>query len=127
MSRKNVLPYKIATAQSLATSFTTAPTVITYTDNISYQINITTSNSTGTFAVETSDDYQKDPTTNALINAGRWVPLTLSGVPTVAAANDTIDIALNQVPYGAIRLSYTSAVAGTGVCDIYFLSKQVGG
>lgn len=127
MARKNVLPYKLATLQSLSSNFTTPPTNITYTDNISYQINVTTTNSTGTFAVEVSDDYQRDATTNALINPGHWVALSLSGTPTVAGANDTIDIALQQVPYGAIRLSYSSIVAGTGTCDIYFLSKQIGG
>lgn len=128
MARKDVLtPYRIATAQSLATSFTTSPTTVTYTDNCGYQINVTTSNSTGTFFVQGSLDYAVDPTTNVVKNAGSWTDLVLSGTPTVAAANDTILLDLNQLPYNAIRLRYASTVAGTGTADIYIMTKQVGG
>jgi hypothetical protein len=119
MSRKQVLlPVTIASAQSLAADFTTTPTVISYQDNIAYQINVTTADSAGTFAVQASMDYEAGVNGSGPPVAGNWTTLTLSGTPTVAAANDTIMISLNQVPYKALRLAYTSSVAGTGVCNI---------
>ncbi len=128
MSRKNVLkPYLVAASQSLSTSFTTNPTLILFADNIAYQVNVTTTNSTGSFAVQVSQDYQIDETTNTVINTGTWDTLTLSGSPTVSGANDVIVINLNQLPFYAIRLAYTSSVAGTGTCNIYVSHKQIGG
>jgi len=124
--RKLVLaPQKIATSQSLAANFTSVPTVIDFQDNVAYQINVTTSNSVGTFAVQASLDYQP---ANGFVPAvaGTWIPLTLGGgVPTIAAADNQIMIYLNQLPYRALRLSYTSSVAGTGTADIYIMSKMV--
>lgn len=126
MSRKLVLApdVPIAIGQSLATSFTSVPTMIDFQDNIGYQINITTTNSTGTFTVQASLDYLK---ANGLENGrvGNWVTLPLSGSPTAGAANDSISISLNQLPFRAVRLVYTAAVAGTGVADIYIMSKEI--
>lgn len=129
MARKNVLkPYNIAPAQSLATGFTTKPTTITYMDNVAYQIDVSTTNSTGTFAVEVSSDYQADETTGTVTNPGNWAALTLGGgTPTVAAANDTIVISLNQLPFNGIRLTYTPTIAGTGTCSIFIQMRQIGG
>ncbi len=130
MARKNVLPYQLLTNQSLAVPFTTIPTVVTFTDNIGYQIDITTSNSTGTFEVEISNNYAVNNVTNTVENPGTWEPLTLGGPtanPIVSAANDIISISLNQLPFGAIRLRYIPSVAGTGTCSVWFLSKQIGG
>lgn len=124
-STKNVLkPVKIASAQSLAASFNSTPTMIDFLDNVAYQINITTTDSTGTFAVQASLDYQPG-SANLPAITGNWVALTLSGSPSVAAANDNIAIALTQLPYRALRLSYTAGTAGTGVCDIYVSAKVI--
>jgi len=126
--RKNVLaPEVIALAQSLASSFTSTPTMIPFLDNCAYQINVTTSDSTGTFAVEGSVDYVQ---ATAMIpgNTGNWIPLTLGGAtanPVANAANDNIIINLNQVPFNALRIRYTSTVAGTGTATIYFMSKMI--
>lgn len=126
LSRKNTLKFTVLSAQSLAASFNSAATFIRNTDNVSYQINVTTSNSTGTFSVQVSDDYAVGPDGD-ITNAGTWVTLTLSGTPTVAAANDTIGISLNQLPYDAIRLVYTAGTAGTGTCSAIITTKQLGG
>lgn len=121
MSRKLVLaPVQLESAKSLASSFTTDATIISYQDNVAYQINVDTSDSEGTFAIEASLDYDER------LNTGTWTELTLSGVPTVAAADDSILISMNQVPYKALRMTYTSTVAGTGVCDILIMAKTVG-
>lgn len=125
--RKNVLPPVLVSSHSLAATFSTSPTVITFLDNCAYQINVTTSNSTGTFMVEGSLDYVQ-ATANVTGVTGHWIPLTLGGTtaaPVAAAANDQIIINLNQVPFNALRMSYTSTIAGTGTADIYFMSKMV--
>lgn len=124
MSRKNTNVFELLVAHSLSASFNSAATVILNTDNVSYQINVTTSNSTGTFAVQVSNDFAVTEG-GTISNAGTWDDLSLSGVPTVAAANDTIGISLNQLPFKAIRLAYTAGTAGTGVCNAYLVSKQI--
>lgn len=124
--RKNVLGSNkpLAINQSLTASFTTVPTMIDFLDNVGYQINVATTNSTGSFAVQVSLDYQSGlALENA--NAGNWTNLPLSGTPTVVAANDIISINLNQVPFKAIRLAYTAGTPGTGTANIYIMSKEV--
>lgn len=123
MQKNVLLPVKLLAQQSMAANFTSPATVIKYTDNVCYQINATTTNSIGTFAVQTSLDYvpANDPAGPAV--AGNWTTLALSGTPTINAASDTISINLNQVPASAIRLVYTSTTAGTGTCDIYITAK----
>lgn len=128
MARKNVLtPQEISINQTMAASFTSPATMVPYMDNVAYQINITTTNSIGTFQVQASLDYNRDPTTGVVTNPGNWIPLTLSGTPVAAGANDQILISLNQVPFNAMRVAYTSTTAGTGTCNIYIICKQVGG
>lgn len=129
MSRKNTLVTTLATNQSLSSSFNTAPTVVRYMDNCSYQINVTTTNSVGTFAVQVSNDYYvNEGNDSVVVNPGNWTSLTLAGgVPFVAAANDTIVINLNQLPFYAVRLAYTATTAGTGTCSIFITDKQIGG
>lgn len=128
MARKLILREEISAAQSLAANFTSVPTMIPYMDNCSYQINITTTNSTGTFAVQASDDYIQQ-TQDVKGNPGNWVTLPLGGAtaaPVAAAANDTILIDLNELPFNAVRLVYTSTIAGTGTADIWLFNKSLG-
>lgn len=128
MARKNVVLHKVATAQSMATSFVSIPTIIRYLDNCAYQINMTGNSSTGTFTVEGSLDYAvNEANDDAPVRAGNWVTLTLSGNPVAGGSADQILIDLNQLPFNAIRLRYTSTVAGTGSCDIYLMARQIGG
>lgn len=129
MSRKNTLITPLVTNQSLSASFNTAPTVVRNLDNCSYQINVTTTDSSGTFVVQVSNDYYVNEANDSVVQtAGNWTAITLAGgTPFVSAANDTIVINLNQLPFYAMRLSYTSTVAGTGTCSIYIASKQIGG
>lgn len=127
MSAKNTLVTTLVTGQSLSASFNSAPTVVRYLDNCSYQINISTTDSVGTFAVQVSNDFYVQETTGDVANAGNWITLTLAGgAPTVAAANDFITINLNQLPFYAVRLAYTATTAGTGTCSIYITDKRLG-
>jgi len=127
MARKNSLDVEIASNQSLSASFNSSPTIVQNVDNISYQINVTTSNSTGTFALQGSNDYSS-VNVSGTANAGTWVNLPLGGgTPTVNATNDQIVIDINQFPMYAIRLAYTAGTAGTGTCNIFINARQIGG
>src|SRR5579859_4092858 len=128
MARKDVVVTQIgpngagpnATPFSLFTSFTTPPTIVKFLDNCSYQINVMTTDSMGTFEVQVSNDYYVSEPSNVVMNPGNWIALTLAGgTPTVAAANDYIVINLNQLPFYAVRLAYLSSVAGTGTATVY--------
>jgi len=127
MARKDVNFYKVVSNQSMASNYVTPATVINWADNCAYQINITTTDSTGSFTVEVSLDYKQREPSNNIENPGNWSTLTLSGTPVAAAANDTIEISLNQLPFAAMRLRYTSSTAGTGTMSIYVATKQLGG
>lgn len=127
MSRKNTLEFPIVTAGSIASSFVTPATTVTTLDNCSVQINVHTTDSTGSFTVETSNDYNDNLVTNTITAAGTWATLPIGGTPVAAAANDSIFIDINQIPFKAIRVRYTSTVAGTGTCDIKLVCRQIGG
>lgn len=128
MARKNSFISKLLTAQSLAGSFTSPVTVVRGHDNISYQIDITTSNSTGSFALQGSNDYQPPGPIDGQANPGTWTTLPLSGgTPTAGGSNDTILIDINQYPFNAVRLQYTPTVAGTGTASIWIMCRQIGG
>jgi len=130
MARKDVVRYNLneGVPQSLSATFTSPITTIKFSDNVSYQINVTTSDSTGTFEVQASDDYSPIGPSQPVPNPGNWVTLPLGGgTPTVAGANDLILINLNQLPFTAVRLVYTSTIAGTGTADMWVLAKQIGG
>lgn len=98
--------------------------MIDYMDNCSYQINVTTSDAVGTFSVQASLDYWPG-NADIVARTGNWVTLTLSEVPTLASASDTIMINLNQLPFRAIRLVYTRT-SGTGTAEIFVMNKNVG-
>jgi hypothetical protein len=131
--RKNQIQFELIATQSLAASFVSAPTVINFLDNFSYQLNVTTTDSTGVFGVQASNDYKLLLPTASVQDAGTWVdlplgPLTVSTIePTVSAANDQILFDLRQLPYSAVRINYTSTIAGTGTVNIYISVKEIGG
>jgi hypothetical protein len=125
VSRKDTIRFPLFLGQSLAADFFSPVTLIQWMDNFGYQINVTTVDSAGTFAVQVSNDYQLGEG-GVVQNPGNWTPLTLSvGTPTVAAGNENIVISLTQLPYGAIRLMYTATTAGTGTADCYIIVKQL--
>jgi hypothetical protein len=68
---------------SMAANITSKVTGVQYLDNVALQLNITTSDAVGTFEVQVSIDYAQDSQGN-VSNAGNWIGLNLSSVPTVA-------------------------------------------
>lgn len=127
MSRKNANRYHLLTNQSLASSFQSEPTMIAYMDNISYQIDVVTSDSIGEFKIQASNNFQNQ---QAVQNPepGTWVDLPLGGPtsnPVVNAANDVIIINLNQLPFNAVRIVYTASTPGTGTCSVTVMEKML--
>ena len=112
MSKRTFGPVALNTATSLSSAFTTPVTTATFQDNISYQITITSSDSTGTFNLQASNDGL------TWINTGNTI--------LAQAANDTGLIQINQWPNNFMRLSYTPTIAGTGTCSIVIFGKTVG-
>lgn len=112
MQKNVLLPHRLEEAKSLATAFTSTITDIPYLDNLGVQINVTTTNSTGTFTIETSIDKVS------------WVTLPV-GTISVAAATDQFFVNMNNLPFQSIRVKYVPTIAGTGVCDIYVMGKEV--
>ena len=106
-------PTNISPSISLASSFNTISTSIKYLDNLAYQINITTTDSQGSFQLQCSSDN---------VN---WA--SIGTAASVAHANDTAVIWVNQEYCSHyVRLAYTSSVAGTGTCQIILTAKDMG-
>lgn len=130
MARKNSLVYTLPT-EALAGSFTSPVTGIEYLDNCSYQIDCATSDAVGSFAIQASNDYDPGGPISGEGNPGTWVTLDLGSstgtfVPFVNAADTNILINLNQVPFAATRLVYTSTTPGTGTVVITISNKSIG-
>ena len=121
MSRKAVKTKRLLAAQSLAADFQTEWINISLGDNVGflYATSDVTDNQ-GTFAIEVR---MKDD--NGLTSDE--AELSLSAVPTLADADATDFINLNQVPANQVRLTFTAA-GGTpdGTADIWIHTKSMG-
>ena len=123
MPRKNVLlPY--TQTSSMSASVTTTPTHIAWLDNIAVQIDVTTSDAVGTFALQGSVDYNKGDA-NTPAATGNWIAITLSPViPAAASADAHTLINLQQLAYPWIRLVYTRS-SGTGILAVTIAGKEI--
>lgn len=119
--KKNSLysPTPIVKNGDLSASLTSPVTAVQFLDNIMLQI-VATGSPTGTFAVQTSLDF--DPNTPTVTPT--WTSLQLSGTPALTGSGDTILITLNQLPGPYIRTVYTRS-AGTGSCNINISAKEI--
>lgn len=122
MSRKSQLvKFKTITNGDMSSSITGAVTNIEWQDNIGIQLNFTGAPS-GTFQVQISADYEK--INNTVTNAGNWISLVLSPVPTAAGAADNIYVDITQISAPWIRVVYTRT-SGTGILNAFIVGKQV--
>lgn len=109
---------------SMATSITSAITIIQRLPGISYDM-VWTGSPTGTFAVQVSNTVTLDAAGNVL-NAGNWntLPTTsFSGtypVPSGSAGNGFLDVVGTEAY--AVRLVYTAS-GGTGSLTVYACAK----
>lgn len=137
MARKNIILHSLfetlsnpSGEQSLSASFISPVTSVQYQDNVSYQIISDGGGSEGTFTIQGSNNYRYNNVTDVQTVAGDWVDLPLGGtttVPTLSGSADDIIIDMHQIPFAALRVVYTSTVAGTGKCKIFIIAKQLGG
>lgn len=123
MPRKNVLfPY--TQSASMGASVTTTPTHIAFLDSIAVQIDVTTTDAVGTFALQGSCDYVKGDAENAAVT-GNWINITLSPViPDAASADAHTLINMQQVAFPWIRLVYTRT-SGTGTLAVTITGKEI--
>lgn len=123
MARKNIARVKITTGQSLASSFQSPSSDVQYLDNVGVIIQTSgVSAGTGTFGIQVRDKIGDNPSSYS-----NWADLTLSGIPTMAGADQTIAIGLTQLPWSEFRVVYIASGGANGTVDIWHSIKQVGG
>lgn len=121
-SKNVLLPFAVVAAGDMSASITSPPTNVQYLDNIIYTF-VWTGSPTGTFAFQVSEDYQPG-TGGTVINAGTWIPLTLSATIAATGGADNALIDLNQLPGSWVRFVYTRS-SGTGTLAAYISGKAV--
>lgn len=122
--KSNLKRFNSIVAGSMSTSLTSPVTNIEFLDNIGVQFNFTDS-PVGNFQVQVSMDYDQDINQN-VINAGNWVPVTLSNGTVNAATSlgSPVYIDLNQLSAPWIRLVYVRT-SGTGTLNAFVCGKMV--
>lgn len=113
MSRKNSLKQfrSIVDGDMSQGQLVSAVTNIQWADNIGIQLNFT--GGTGDFEVQVSADYNQDFMGN-VINAGHWVPLSLSPSPAASGSADQIYIDITQTSSPFIRVVFNNTFIGSG-------------
>ena len=119
-SRPVFTPFQVITNDSMASSVTSAVTIVKMLSQISYDISWT-GTPTGAFSVQVSNTYSQNAD-GSVQNPGNWTTLTLSTTPsaTGSAGNGFIDIYATGAY--ALRLVYTAA-GGSGVLNAVISAK----
>ena len=120
-SRPLLKPFKVVTDGDMSASITSAPTIITNTTMISYDISWAGTAPVGTISVEVSNTYSENGQ-GEVANAGTWTPLTLSVTPSVSGNTGSGFISLTDLSAYAIRLVYTRG-SGTGLLQVTLVGK----
>lgn len=109
----------VISGQAMATSFISPIMSVQFLDNLMIQI-VSTGTPTGSFAIQGSNDYNKDVSPLTV----NWINLPLSGTPTLSGSPDSIDIQMTQLASPFIRVVYT-ATSGAGSCSIWLAGKEI--
>lgn len=121
MAARNVAKKRLATAQSLAASFTTAATNIENLDSICWKIATSgVTDNTGTFSFQTRVKLDES-------NYSTWIDEEFDPAPTLASANTTFSCFATRVEGTEARLKFTAA-GGTpnGTAEIVVIASRVG-
>ena len=124
MGRKNVVrSYKMFDAVTISTDQSSTATNVLNLDNASIQV-IWSGGGTpvGTITVEATNI---DPDLPSFDSTTDYVTLTLSGTIAVSGNSGNHSIILEEMPFYAIRLIYTST-SGTATMSAYLSSKTIG-
>lgn len=98
---------------SMATSITSAPTIVQNLSMVSYDISWSAgSTPVGTMSVQVSNTYSQNAD-GTVRNAGNWTTLTLSNTPAISGNTGNGAIDIDATAFYAIRLVYTR-VSGSG-------------
>ena len=124
MGRKNVVrSYKMFDAVTISTDQSSTATNVLNLDNASIQV-IWSGGGTpvGTITIEATNI---DPDLPSFDSTTDYVTLTLSGTIAVSGNSGNHSIILEEMPFYAIRLIYTST-SGTATMSAYLSSKTIG-
>lgn len=124
MGRKNIVrSYKMFDAVTISTTQSSTATNVLNLDNASIQV-IWSGGGTpvGTLTVEATN---VDPDLPSFDSTTDYVTLTLSGTIAVSGNSGNHSIILEEMPFYAIRLTYTST-SGTATMSAYLSSKTIG-
>jgi hypothetical protein len=106
---------------SLASSITSAVTVLSNLSTMSYSYSWTGTSPVGTIAVQVSNDYSQNAD-GSVNNTGTWNSLPLSSIPAISGNTGTGLIDIDITGAYAIRTTYTAA-SGTGTLSCVFKGK----
>ncbi len=112
-SRPILTPHPILVDESMASSITSEPTIITNLSMLSYDISWAGSTPVGVCTVEVSNTYSKNVDGSAR-DPGNWTPLPISGA--VSGNTGVGYIEIGAISAHAIRLVYTRT-SGTGLMN----------
>jgi hypothetical protein len=124
VGRKNVVrSYKMFDAVTISTDQSSTATNVLNLDNASIQV-IWSGGGTpvGTITIEATNI---DPDLPSFDSTTDYVTLTLSGTIAVSGNSGNHSIILEEMPFYAIRLIYTST-SGTATMSAYLSSKTIG-
>jgi len=124
VGRKNIVrSYKMFDAVTISTTQSSTATNVLNLDNASIQV-IWSGGGTpvGTLTVEATN---VDPDLPSFDSTADYVTLTLSGTIAVSGNSGNHSIILEEMPFYAIRLTYTST-SGTATMSAYLSSKTIG-
>jgi len=119
-TRPLIKPHVVLENADLSGDLVSLVTIITNITDIGYDISWT-GTAVGVFSVEISNTYSLNAA-GAVLSAGNWTPLTLSGAVNPAGVTDNGFIDIQGVSAFAIRLVYTST-SGTGTVNAVVTGK----
>ena len=119
MGRKNVVKsHSMFDAVDISTNQTSESTNVLNLDKASIQVNWSGTSPVGVLEIEATN---QDPENSSSV----WRSLDLGAVVNISGNTGEHDIILNEIPFWAIRLKYTST-SGTGSLNATLTMKVVG-
>lgn len=128
MALKEITPSYLVfanAAMSGTTTLTSSATAVQYKDSIGYQFQWT-GQPTGSFAIQTSADYNPGLPQTGAYNAGMWNSYALTPTPSATGSGSfiaTVEISQCSLPW--IRAQYTNST-GSGVLTGFIFAKSLG-
>lgn len=120
-SRPQLDPVSVITNVSMASSITSAVTIVKKLSMISYDISWTGTAPVGVMSVQVSNTYTQNAD-GTVRNAGNWTTVTLSSSTNVSGNTGNGFIDVDATGANAMRLVYTRT-SGTGTMNATIAAK----